>query len=215
MKIVTLHGLYMHGIFLLPLCERLEKQGHQVLNISYNTLNPDLDAITTKIEGFIGDQPAILIGHSMGGLIIRHYLEKSTELHDRPSLDVRAVITLGTPHQGAKLARLFGDLGWGGWLFQRSEHLLVPDTVNPWVGLPPLHSLAGDCPFGPAAMLLKNQVCDGTVLVEETKIEGMTSHDVYPVTHIALLFSRRVSDKVNAIIESYRPAFEKTAEPTD
>ncbi len=203
MKIVTLHGLYMHGIFLIPLCERLEKQGHQVLNLSYNTLNPDFDEINAKIDAFIGQAPAILIGHSMGGLIIRRYLERQTDRLSPCMTNIRAVITLGTPHQGAQLARVFGDLGWGGWLFQRSEHLLIPDTVNPWVGLPPLHSLAGDCPFGPAAMLLKKQVCDGTVLVEETKIDGMTSHDVYPVTHIALLFSRRVSDKVIAIIDDY------------
>lgn len=215
MKIVTLHGLYMHGIFLIPLCERLEKQGHQVLNLSYNTLNPDFDEINAKIDAFIGQAPAILIGHSMGGLIIRRYLERQTERLSSGTINVRAVITLGTPHQGAQLARLFGDLGWGGWLFQRSEHLLIPDIVTPWVDLPTLHSLAGDCPFGPAAMLLKKQVCDGTVLVEETKIEGMTSHDVYPVTHIALLFSRRVSDKVSAIIDSYRPACEKAGEPRD
>ncbi|WP_439437816.1 esterase/lipase family protein [Salinivibrio costicola] len=157
MKIVTLHGLYMHGIFLIPLCERLEKQSHQVLNLSYNTLNPDFDEINAKIDAFIGQAPAILIGHSMGGLIIRRYLERQTERLSSGTINVRAVITLGTPHQGAQLARLFGDLGWGGWLFQRSEHLLIPDTVIPWVDLPPLHSLAGDCPFGPAAMLLKNK----------------------------------------------------------
>ncbi|WBA12806.1 esterase/lipase family protein [Salinivibrio kushneri] len=212
MKIVTLHGLYMHGVFLIPLCERLEKQGHQVLNVSYNTLNPDLDDITAKINAFIGDQPAILVGHSMGGLIIRRYLEQHTEQNDRPPLDIRAVITLGTPHQGAKLARIFGDLGWGGWLFQRSEEMLIPDKVKPWQNLPPLHSLAGDCPWGPAALLLKDQVCDGTVLVEETQIEGMTSHDVYPVTHIALLFSRRVSERVIQLVAQYTSAAVPAAE---
>ncbi|SIN87409.1 triacylglycerol lipase [Salinivibrio sp. ES.052] len=204
MKIVTLHGLYMHGVFFIPLCERLEKHGHQVLNVSYNTLNPDLDEINAKIDAFINQEPTILIGHSMGGLIIRRYLEGKAA-SAQPTDNVKAVITLGTPHQGAKLAQLFGDLGWGGWLFQRSEGLLIPDKVIPWKGLPPLHSVAGDCPFGPAAMLLKNEVCDGTVLVDETKIEGMTSHDVYPVTHIALLFSRRVSDKVIALIDGYQP----------
>ncbi|KKA45824.1 triacylglycerol lipase [Salinivibrio sp. KP-1] len=212
MKIVTLHGLYMHGVFLIPLCERLEKHGHQVLNVSYNTLNPDLEGITAKIDAFVGDQPAILIGHSMGGLIIRRYLEQSTKRCDRPPLDVRAVITLGTPHQGAKLASIFGDLGWGGWLFQRSEGMLIPDKVRPWKNLPPLHSLAGDCPWGPAALLLKNQVCDGTVLVEETKIEGMTSHDLYSVTHIALLFSRRVSERVIQLVAQYEPTAVPAAE---
>lgn len=212
MKIVTLHGLYMHGVFLIPLSERLEKQGHEVLNLSYNTLDPDFEQIARRINAFIDHQPTILIGHSMGGLIIRRYLEQSAQLDDNPADAVHAVITLGTPHQGATLAKVFDDLGWGGWLFQRSQSILLPDQVIPWQGLPPLHSIAGNCPWGPASLLIKNQVCDGTVLVEETKIEGMSSHDVFPLTHIALLFSRRVSDKVIAIIDSYQPASDQAAQ---
>lgn len=45
-----------------------------------------------------------LIGHSMGGLVSRYYLE-SGEYRDNPAfLKVRNLITLGTPHRGAPKA---------------------------------------------------------------------------------------------------------------
>ncbi len=41
MKIVILHGLYMHGLVMQPLAQRLNKLGYQTEVISYNTLAID------------------------------------------------------------------------------------------------------------------------------------------------------------------------------
>ncbi|MEL0649746.1 cob(I)alamin adenolsyltransferase, partial [Pseudoalteromonas agarivorans] len=58
--VIVLHGLYMSGFVLRPLCSRLEESGMTVLNISYNTLAPNLEALFEQIDTFIGAEPSAL-----------------------------------------------------------------------------------------------------------------------------------------------------------
>ena len=53
--VIVLHGLYMSGFVMRPLCSRLESSGVNVLNLTYNTLDPNRDAIFTQIDEFIGN----------------------------------------------------------------------------------------------------------------------------------------------------------------
>lgn len=46
-----------------------------------------------------GDAKLVLIGHSMGGLVARRFLE-----NEGGAADTRALITIGTPHRGAAMA---------------------------------------------------------------------------------------------------------------
>ncbi len=41
MKIIILHGLYMHGLVMQPLSLRLKKLGYQTQTLTYNTVNID------------------------------------------------------------------------------------------------------------------------------------------------------------------------------
>ena len=74
-RVIVLHGLYMSGLVMRPLCSRLEESGVKVLNLTYNTRDPNRDAIFTQIDEFISDEPSALVCHSMGGLVARAYLE--------------------------------------------------------------------------------------------------------------------------------------------
>ncbi len=73
-----------------------------------------------------------LIGHSMGGLVSRYYLE-SGDYNARPGFPcVRRLLTLGTPHRGSPLA-LSAALGLEKRLFLSAEqvHRLVSDPRYP------------------------------------------------------------------------------------
>jgi pimeloyl-ACP methyl ester carboxylesterase len=73
-----------------------------------------------------------LIGHSMGGLVSRYYLE-SGDFQTRPGfVAVRRLLTLGTPHRGAPLA-LSAALGQEKRLFLSKEqvHQLASDIRYP------------------------------------------------------------------------------------
>jgi len=63
-----------------------------------------IDRIRASIEG---DLKIILIGHSMGGLVSRCYLE-SGGFAQRQGFDcVKTLITIGTPHRGAALTAVY------------------------------------------------------------------------------------------------------------
>ncbi len=62
------------------------------------------EALADTLDGIDGISELILIGHSMGGLVLRYLLE-SGDYNDREWFDAdAALITLGTPHFGAPQA---------------------------------------------------------------------------------------------------------------
>lgn len=79
---------------------------------SYKYTRPDeicplLEAAVLEAETRCPGQKPILVGHSLGGVIIRCWLAEPGNA-DR----VQGVLTLGTPHRGSSLAALaFGTLG--------------------------------------------------------------------------------------------------------
>lgn len=185
-QVVVLHGLYMSGLVMQPLCRRLHKQGYRTLNLSYNTLEPDLEAIGARIDRFIDDRPTAFICHSMGGLIARRYLERASAQSRR----VDPVITLGTPHKGSRLARDIHASRLHGLLRNSVDYLLSEHRHWPFPAR--LYSIAGDLPVGLMPLLARDSVSDGTVLIEETRLTGMTEHKVFPLSHTSLIYSRRV-----------------------
>jgi pimeloyl-ACP methyl ester carboxylesterase len=61
-------------------------------------------ALAHRLDQLPGDVDIILLGHSMGGLVARHYLESGRFNARRAFQQVKALITLGTPHRGAPAA---------------------------------------------------------------------------------------------------------------
>ncbi len=59
----------------------------------------ELEVIVTRTKELFPGRPLILIGHSRGGLIARKFMEKNTH-------DIRAMVTIATPHKGSSLSRL-------------------------------------------------------------------------------------------------------------
>ena len=81
-----------------------------VHTVNLEPITGDIDdlarSLESRVDEILRDSPAeklTLIGHSMGGLVCRVFVEKLGGA-DR----VRGVITMGTPHNGTVLARLLG-----------------------------------------------------------------------------------------------------------
>jgi pimeloyl-ACP methyl ester carboxylesterase len=88
----------------------------------------------------VGDRPVVFVGHSMGGLIVKHMLTDMAN-HSNPELaqlwpSTDAVMFLGTPHAGSELAVLSGYLGLcanvlsGGWLDVGKALVGLPGPAN-------------------------------------------------------------------------------------
>jgi pimeloyl-ACP methyl ester carboxylesterase len=193
-QVVVLHGLYMSGFVMRPLCARLEKSGLKILNLTYNTLSPDRAAIFNKIDRFINGKPTALVCHSMGGLVARAYLEANS----LQSRHVEKVITLGTPHKGSHIAKQMQQKGFE-MLLKNSVEFLLSENGD-WPFDAKLYSIAGDLPIGLMPLIAKGSVSDGTVLIDETKLNGMAEHKVFHLSHTSMIYSRQVMDYIIKLI---------------
>ena len=195
-KVVILHGLYMSGFVMLPLSKRITKLGFDTLNLSYQSLSPNTATIFQQIDSFIDGENTAFVCHSMGGLIARAYLEANSQ----HAASVKKVITLGTPHKGATLAKHMKDKGFDLFLKNSVEFLLSEN--HDWPFSAKLYSIAGDLPLGLMPLIKKNSESDGTVLLDETKLKGMAEHKVFHLSHTSLIYSRKVMDYIESILSS-------------
>ncbi|MDZ4799362.1 MAG: tetratricopeptide repeat protein, partial [Bryobacteraceae bacterium] len=66
------------------------------------------EVLDLMVQRGIGDRPILFVGHSLGGLVVKQILRKSSDAHDTPLrkvfLSTRSVLFLATPHAGADLA---------------------------------------------------------------------------------------------------------------
>jgi pimeloyl-ACP methyl ester carboxylesterase len=132
-----------------------------------------------------GSSQVDLVGHSMGGLVIRAYLAR-TQTEGR----VRRVVTLGSPHAGSKMA-VFG--------VGAAARELVP-------GSPFLKSLNGAASqtAAPERLVAIYSILDNMVLPNESaKLggRGVTCLETRPVSHVGLLFCKRTCRLVERCLD--------------
>lgn len=195
-KVVILHGLYMSGFVMLPLSKRIKSSGYKTLNLTYQSLSPNTHSIFQQIDEFIDGDDSAFVCHSMGGLIARAYLESDND----NTKHVKKVITLGTPHKGASIAKHMQEKGFE-LLLKNSVEFLLSENHD-WPFKAKLYSVAGDVPIGLMPFIKKNSQSDGTVLLDETKLKGMAEHKVFHLSHTSLIYSRKVMDYIEAILSS-------------
>lgn len=106
--ILLVHGIVDNHTVFAPLERALRRRGFSDLSsFDYGLLTSDVRAtaqdLAVAVEKLLeesGAEKVHVIGHSLGGLITRYYVQRMGG-HER----VHTVVTLGTPHQGTVLAR--------------------------------------------------------------------------------------------------------------
>ena len=104
--IVLVHGLYDRPSSWLVAVHYLEKAGYRVVTFGYKSLKGTHETVGKAFDDFMSlagvsfpEQKFLLIGHSLGGLIVRNWLAQ-------PGNEEKAsgLVTIGTPHKGSRLA---------------------------------------------------------------------------------------------------------------
>lgn len=189
--VVLLHGLFQNRSCLFPLQWRLRSAGYdRVVTVNtppWRCLASLVDTVAETVEQACrdsGHQRVSLVGHSMGGILARCYLQERAG-----AARVAACVTLGSPHSGSKLARLAvsrlgRDLLPGSGLLARLNALPLPERT--------------------AFTAIRS--CHDNIIVpaESARLDGAGNIELAGLGHTALLFSAQAAAAVRAALEPNR-----------
>jgi hypothetical protein len=109
---------------------------------------------------------------------------------------------MGTPANGSQLARGFGRRGIGRRLLGPVLPEALDEEARRWDLDRPLGLIAGCSPFGIGRLVVEfDGPNDGTVSIEETRLQGAAAHLTLPVTHMGMLLSARVAREIWSFCE--------------
>ncbi len=117
-QVLLVHGLDEPGGIWDDLVPALDDAGIEAWEFRYpsnQAVDDSADLLATHWMELEGARAVVLIGHSMGGLVIRDFVTRLLyPTPERPAVEgvaVRGVIMVGTPNQGSEWARLRVWLG--------------------------------------------------------------------------------------------------------
>lgn len=188
--VLLVHGLFGNASNWLLFRHRLKRLGlRHVYAYSYSSFGPDYFTLMEKLDRMVDatrekhdGRPVFLVGHSLGGLLIRGYASSGMAVENR-ECKVAGAVTIGAPFGGSKLAALaVGKLGRS--IIHRSELIQELEKRD---AKPPFPCLALYTPI------------DNFVLPYDSMVPAMPgwrSEHTPAVTHICLIFSRPVVRRV-------------------
>lgn len=197
---ILVHGLWMHGLVMLPLQWRLQRAGFVVRRFSYPSMRKGLEAnvqaLVALIEGMCGGR-VHLVGHSLGGLVALAALARFAE---RP---VGRAVLMGSPYVGCHCAA---------YLLRRPLlNRMVGRSLRDWLAQPrprlpaaaQVGVLAGNGGWGLGRLIPGlPEPNDGVVALTETPVPAARDAICLPLGHTRMLFSSRCALQVAAFLRT-------------
>ena len=189
--VVLIHGLWMPGIEMQLLGNRLREAGFSTCRFTYKSVRSSPLENTIELQKFINNikaQELHFVCHSLGGLVVRHLFCQYPE--QRPG----RIVTLGTPHSASSSAKKLVKIFPGRMLLGKSINQGLLGPVPPWSSNNELGIIAGTLRLG-LGMIVPGiaKPNDGSVTVQETMLDNATDHITLPVSHFGMLLSKRVA----------------------
>jgi pimeloyl-ACP methyl ester carboxylesterase len=178
--VVLLHGLGRSRTCWRELAVQLDQEGYRVVNFGYASTRGSLsdhafalDHVLRHLEGYTS---VSFVGHSLGNLVVRRYLDEHPDPGPGPP-DRERMVMLGPPNLGAQMARRLGDSR----LFELVAGPSGQQLSVRWQNVAP-HLATPSFEFGILAggadLPVTNPLVDGAddlvVSVEETRLPGAT-----------------------------------------
>lgn len=202
--VVLVHGLGRSGNAMWLLTRRLENSGYAVCTLDYASIGKSVQTVLETTENQINQclesktvQQAKVhfVGHSLGGLVIRSYLQSYPEF--TRSERMGEAVLIGTPNQGSELADYYSDT----WLIELGGEV----TQSLITGEDTLGAQFNNIGIefgviaGTKSLKLTNNVFtgpnDGLVSVESTKLENMGDFIEIEVGHSSMRYNEEVANQ--------------------
>lgn len=183
--VVMVHGLFHNPGAWTLFRPRLHAKGYATACFSYSSWNTELEEILQTLEEYLRDLAAQnpdrdihLVGHSLGGLLLRASLGRMPAVPE----NIRSLVTLGAPFGGSKLSP-FAFHSLGRYLEYDGE------TVRNLAALPyPAHV---------RSLALRSAV-DGMVLPQSAlhcAVPGWHEKESAPISHVAMLYAKSIFEE--------------------
>ncbi len=213
-RVILIHGLHQAPFIMRPLAKRLQAQGFDTHQYGYRSMRDGISTNSQRLNTWLEanhnpDQPLDLVGHSLGGLIIRDFVAHY------PQWQIRQCVTLGTPHTGSICSDYIWDLA--PIIVGKSYIDALDGTVAPLPENISLGVIAGNKPQGlgqfflqyhnrklqkeNSPLLEQYSAHDGTVYVEETKLITAADHLIMPVSHTGMLVNKDVAQQTSYFLQ--------------
>ena len=201
--VILLHGLADPRRNMGGMKDYLEKTGHYtVLNFTYASTQGGVGkhaaALARVMDNLDGIDEVNFVAHSLGNLVIRHYLgDQTDETSGRlPDPRIKRFVMLGPPNRGAHLAVRFANNGVFRFFTGTSGEQLGRKWGELQAKLAIPASEFGIIAGGKFAGRGGNPLIEGDddfiVGVEETRLAGARDFIVLPVIHATMMNDRRV-----------------------
>lgn len=205
---VYVHGLWQSGGESFWLRRRLAQDlNADTRTFSYPSVAADATtnarALATHLAAIRADA-LHLVGHSLGGLMILKAFDEEVSM--RAQLPPGRIVLMGSPLRGSLTARNLARLPFGRKIMGLgvAEELLMPRERR-WTQSRDLGVIAGDLGIGLGRLVGKlGGPSDGTILVEETELDGAADRVVLRVSHTGMVFSAAVARAAGAFLSSGR-----------
>jgi len=191
--VVLLHGIWMKSLVMRPLATRLREAGFRTRCFTYPSINRSPAENARLLREFVKNEQAPLhfVAHSLGGIVLMHYFDQFNETREG------RVVMLGSPVNGSENARVFNDIPILQRALGRSIDQGLLGNIPRWKGGCDLGVIAGTKGIGVGKLISRSdRANDGTVYVEETRINECRDFLTMPVSHTTMLFSAKVAKQV-------------------
>jgi pimeloyl-ACP methyl ester carboxylesterase len=217
---ILLHGLGGCRPTMVMVASELEAHGYKVFNVGYPSTHADLARHARTLASIVahldGMEEIHFIGHSLGNLVIRHYLADSSDpaTGRTPDPRIKRIVMIAPPNHGAEKARELGNKRW-------YSALLGPSGLQLGVEWPSLEPRLAtpNCEFGIIAGGKGDDEGyskklpgddDGLITVSTTMLAGASDSLVLPCRHTMLLFDKTACECTRRFLD--RGAFRSPRE---
>jgi len=196
--VIVMHGL-LHGHSSMRKIARYldDYSAYEVLNISYASTRRDIAGHARSLGSVVASLEGIdrihFVAHSMGNLVIRHYLADQLDRETGRLRDTRIgrVVMLGPPNDGAQLAKRYGNNALYEWVAGDAGRQLGEnwEQLQQQLATPPgqFAIIAGGWDDKRLSNPLISGADDLVVRVEETRLAGAHDFAVLPVVHMIMM----------------------------
>ncbi|MFO0801277.1 MAG: alpha/beta fold hydrolase [Gemmataceae bacterium] len=182
MLVLLVHGLGRTPLSMFGLAAALRRAGHRTRFFGYSPTLETVPRIAARLARLLRQLrgPVGLVGHSLGGLLLRRALA------DGPAPNVRRLVLLGSPNPPARAAVLASRVAPFRWLTRDCGRFLRSSEAVP-VPAVPYTLVAGTAGATRRWSLFGGEPNDGLVSVAETRIVPADEPVLVPALHTFLM----------------------------